>query len=62
MNPLIWLRKRGAANIEIRRKQAEEKYWKLRRIKNEEHKEITAINIFSLTFYIKNYILLENIV
>ena len=35
----------------------------MKRKKNEEHEEsqITKINIFGFTFYIKNYILLENI-
>ena len=36
----------------------------MKREKNEEYKEsqITAIDIFCFTFYIKNYILLESIV
>ena len=36
----------------------------MKRKKKEEYKEnqITAMNIFNFTFYIKNYILLKNIV
>ena len=50
--------------LKKRRKQTKEKHWKMNRKKNEECKEsqsqITAINI--ITFHIKNYILLGNIV
>ena len=58
------VRGRGAENIEKRRKQTEEKYWKMKRKKNEEYKEsqIATINIFGFTFYRKNYILLESII
>ena len=54
---------RGAENIEKRRRKIEEKHWKIKRKKNEEYREsqITTINIFGFTFYIKNHILLENI-
>ena len=45
------------------RKQAKEKRWKLKRKKYKEYKEnIYKGSIFVFTFYIKNYILLENTV
>ena len=55
---------RGAEKIDKRRKQAEEKHWKMQRKKNEEYREsqITTINNFGFNFYIKNYILVENII
>ena len=59
------VRRTGVENFE-KKKEIEEKHWKMKRKKTEERKEsqsqITAINIFGFTFYIKNYILLENIV
>ena len=50
--------------LKNRRKQTEEKHSKKKRKKNEEYKEsqITTINIFGFTFYIKNHILFKNIV
>ena len=58
------VRERGSENIEKRGKETEEKHWKMKRKKNEEYKEsqITTINVFGFTFYIKKYILLESIV
>ena len=54
------VRGRGAENIEKRRKQTEEKHRKKERKKTEEHRkrQIITINIFGVTFYIKNYIIL----
>ena len=50
--------------LKNRRKQTEEKHSKKKKKKNKEYKEsqITTINIFGFTFYIKNHILLKNIV
>ena len=58
------VKRRGAENIDKGRKQAEEKHWKMQRKKNEEYREsqITTINNFGFNFYIKKYILLENII
>ena len=46
----------------VRGKQKEK--WKMKRKKNEEYEEsqITTINISGFTFYVKNYMLLKNIV
>ena len=59
-----WLWGRMQKTLRKKRKQKEEKHWKTKRKKNEEYKEskITTINIFGFAFYIKKYILLENIV
>ena len=60
----FWLWGGVQKTLKKRRKQTEEKDWKVKRKKNEEYEEsqITKVNTFGFTFYIKNYILLENIV
>ena len=56
------VRGKGAENIKEKIKT--EKHWKMKTKKNEEYKEsqITTMSIFGFTFFIKNYILLKNIV
>ena len=59
------VRRKDAENTEKKEeRKAEEKYSKVKRKKNEEYREsqVATINIFGFTFYIKNHILLENIV
>ena len=50
--------------LKKRRKQTEQKHSKMKRKRNKEYKDsqITTTNIFGFTFYIENYISLENIV
>ena len=47
-----------------KRKQTEEKHGIMKRKKNEEYgqSQLTAVNIFGFTVYIKDYILFENTV
>ena len=59
------VRGRSAENIEKKeKKQTGQKHWNIKRKKNEEYREsqMTGINIFGFTFYIKNNILLKNII
>ena len=59
------VRRKDAENTEKKEeRKTEEKYSKVKRKKNEEYREsqVATINIFGFTFYIKNHILLENIV
>ena len=61
---IFLIRGRDKDYIEKRRKQTEEKHSKMKRKKNKECREsqITTINVFGSTFYVKNYILLKNMV
>ena len=59
------VRGRSAENIEKKeKKQTGQKHWNIKRKKNEEYREsqMTGINIFGFTFYIKNNILLKNLI
>ena len=60
---VFFVRERDAENIEKRRKQAEEKHSKMKRKKNKEYRESQITKkIVGFTFYIKDHILLENII
>ena len=60
---VFFVRERDAENIEKTRKQAEEKHSKMKRKKNKEYRESQiTIKIVGFTFYIKDHILLENII
>ena len=61
---LFFVLGRDAENIKKKKKTDGKKHSKMKRKRNKEYKDsqITTTNIFGFTFYIENYISLENIV
>ena len=61
---VLLVRGRVQKTLKKKRKRTEEKHWKMETKENKEYEEsqITTIKIFGITFYVKHFILLENIV
>ena len=59
-----WLGEGMQKTLRKRRKRSEERQERMTRKKNVEYKksQITTMNMFNFTFYIKRYVLLENII